>query len=278
MLSRLFAGGHAVTAVGDPNQAIYGWRGASVSNILRLRRHVPGRRRRAPDLPADRQPALRPPHPRGGQPAGRAALREYAGQVVRLAAKPDAGRGPTSRCGCCRRRPTSSPGWPTRWTPPTRRGAEVVRRRGAHPGQRPRRRRLRRADRPRHPGRDRRPLRADPTARGRRGGRHAAPAQRRHRQRLPAHPAHRTPLGDRPARPAAARPPRRRAGRVAGRARPTTLADQLIGIADGIDPAEIAALGDALDSPGRRAVLARGPRAVPPARRRAPRMLRCDGR
>lgn len=34
MLSRLFAHGHPVTAVGDPNQAIYGWRGASVSNIL----------------------------------------------------------------------------------------------------------------------------------------------------------------------------------------------------------------------------------------------------
>jgi DNA helicase-2/ATP-dependent DNA helicase PcrA len=29
LLSRLFGGGHAVTAVGDPNQAIYGWRGSA---------------------------------------------------------------------------------------------------------------------------------------------------------------------------------------------------------------------------------------------------------
>jgi len=32
-LTSLFGGGHAVTAVGDPNQAIYGWRGASAETL-----------------------------------------------------------------------------------------------------------------------------------------------------------------------------------------------------------------------------------------------------
>ncbi|WP_203336812.1 ATP-dependent DNA helicase [Nocardioides limicola] len=48
MLARLFGGGHPVTAVGDPNQAIYGWRGASVSNIV----HFPEVFRRADGSPA----------------------------------------------------------------------------------------------------------------------------------------------------------------------------------------------------------------------------------
>ncbi|WP_392899020.1 UvrD-helicase domain-containing protein [Streptomyces sp. LN699] len=52
LLSGLFGGGtgHAVTAVGDPCQAIYGWRGASVANLDDFPEHFPH---------ADRRPATR---------------------------------------------------------------------------------------------------------------------------------------------------------------------------------------------------------------------------
>jgi len=38
LMSRLFGGGHPVTAVGDPSQAIYGWRGASTGNMREFNR------------------------------------------------------------------------------------------------------------------------------------------------------------------------------------------------------------------------------------------------
>ena len=41
MLAGLFGGGHPVTAVGDPCQAIYGWRGASVANLDEFPAHFP---------------------------------------------------------------------------------------------------------------------------------------------------------------------------------------------------------------------------------------------
>jgi len=53
LLRALFGGGHPVTAVGDPCQSIYGWRGASAGNLRRF----------ATDFPA-----------RGGAPAATAVL------------------------------------------------------------------------------------------------------------------------------------------------------------------------------------------------------------
>ncbi|WP_329136214.1 UvrD-helicase domain-containing protein [Streptomyces sp. NBC_01476] len=64
LLAGLFGGGsgHPVTAVGDPCQAIYGWRGASVANLDDFPRHFPY----ADGRPADRY-ALRQNRRSGGR-------------------------------------------------------------------------------------------------------------------------------------------------------------------------------------------------------------------
>ncbi len=43
LFSRLFGDGHAVTAVGDPNQSIYGFRGASAGQLFHFVREFPVR-------------------------------------------------------------------------------------------------------------------------------------------------------------------------------------------------------------------------------------------
>ncbi len=50
LLAQLFGGGHPVTAVGDPCQAIYGWRGAAAANIITFAEQFP----RADGSPAAR--------------------------------------------------------------------------------------------------------------------------------------------------------------------------------------------------------------------------------
>jgi DNA helicase-2/ATP-dependent DNA helicase PcrA len=100
MLSRLYSGpdaatgrGHAVTAVGDPNQAIYGWRGASVSNILHFADTFPASSGSVPTLPLT---INRRSDRRILEVANRLAeplYDKYAGQVARLDPKEDAEQG-----------------------------------------------------------------------------------------------------------------------------------------------------------------------------------------
>jgi DNA helicase-2/ATP-dependent DNA helicase PcrA len=52
LLERVFGRGFPVTAVGDPDQSIYAWRGASLFNLLEFRAQFP----RADGAPADRLP------------------------------------------------------------------------------------------------------------------------------------------------------------------------------------------------------------------------------
>jgi len=105
MLRRLFSGdaagagtiggrGHAVTAVGDPNQAIYGWRGASVSNILGFGHDFPAADG-SPDVPTYPLTVNRRSDRRILEVANRLAAPLYAQfpQVRELEPADDAGAG-----------------------------------------------------------------------------------------------------------------------------------------------------------------------------------------
>ena len=84
LLQTLFGDGHCVTAVGDPNQGIYGWRGASVGNLARFPEHFPH---------ADGTPATVLPLMTSFRCAGR--VLDVANAVARpLATSPGAGRRP----------------------------------------------------------------------------------------------------------------------------------------------------------------------------------------
>ncbi len=52
LFSRLFGGGHAVTAVGDPNQSIYGFRGASAGQLFHFVQEFPARQPDGGSAPA----------------------------------------------------------------------------------------------------------------------------------------------------------------------------------------------------------------------------------
>lgn len=93
MLSRIFGEGHAVTAVGDPNQAIYGWRGASVNNILDFAAAFPATGGR--DVPVYRLTVNRRSERRILDVANGLAepLLKRFPQVAALEAKPEAGDG-----------------------------------------------------------------------------------------------------------------------------------------------------------------------------------------
>ena len=191
-LSSLFGGGVddglALTAVGDPIQSIYGWRGASATNLPRFTTDFP----RADGTPAPtlelrtswrNPPARAAPGQRGVRrrpDAGRSRVRE-------LRPRPDAEPG-TIRCALLSD-VVAERDWVAdhlaRVYPVRAPTAARADRRGPGAPQRRRRADGRGADRARRPGRGGRAGRAARRPRGRRRGRDAAPGRRPDRRARP---------------------------------------------------------------------------------------------
>ena len=175
-------------AVGDPNQAIYGWRGASVSNILDFDKDLPSREGRARrfTLAVNRRSDRRILETANHLAA---TLYDTTRDSGRLA--PGRRRGPGRGRGRASTRPgtTSSTGWPTayaghapRWRSPH--GAASASSRATTPT--PQQSTTGSASR--DPRRDRRAQGPAPPARGGGGCRDADPDRRRHRQRVTCSP------------------------------------------------------------------------------------------
>ena len=202
ILSTLFAGG-GVTAVGDPMQAIYGWRSASVANIDAFAQHF-GRDGVGARARPVGQPALGHAHPRGRQPHRRRAARPAppggraaaAGAAGRRGARGAAADG-RRRAGVDRR-PGARAG---------RVGHAARAHRDPRPRQRPARAAAAAARRARGPGEHLGDGRPDHQPVRDRRAVHAAGPGRPGGQHLAGGPARRPALADRPPRPRAARRP-----------------------------------------------------------------------
>ena len=132
----VFGGGHPVTAVGDPDQNIYAWRGASLFNLLDFPRAVPhGRRFAVGAAPALHELPLGRADPRGGRRRHRSQLPEAQRPGSRQAA---ASRGSTNGTGEVHVTRNADEWREAEWIAERildapRRRSEVVRRRGALP-------------------------------------------------------------------------------------------------------------------------------------------------
>ena len=103
LLRTLFGGGHPVTAVGDPCQSIYGWRGASAGNLLRFATDFPAKPGRSA-LVGQLSTSFR----NAGRVLDAAAvlqaeLRSQAPDVPVLAPRPSAAAGAWCAPRCCPR-------------------------------------------------------------------------------------------------------------------------------------------------------------------------------